>query len=330
MMAQHRQPLSEFSLIDTFFAGLCTAHPLVDLAVGDDCALLAVPPGQRLAISVDTVVAGRHFPEDAAPADIAYRALAVAASDLAAMAATPLAATLALTLPTAEHDWLAAFSDGLRQALADYELVLVGGDTTRGPLAITVQVHGLVAEGRALLRSGARVGDQVLVSGSLGDAGAALAVFAGHLAATPAQQRYLHQRFYRPSPRLQLASRLASVASSAIDISDGLLADLGHIAERSGVAAVIEGGAVPLSDCLQQVADHERALQWALTAGDDYELCFTVPRERMPELTAIAAASGVGLTRVGEVIAGRGVRAVDGHGNPLPFAASGFQHFTAD
>lgn len=327
-----REALTEFELIARFFnrSGDAVTGSAVDLGVGDDCALLSVPSDQHLAISMDTLVAGRHFPEDAEPADIGYRALAVATSDLAACGAIPVAATLALTLPEVDTTWIQAFSEGLHQGLADFSMQLIGGDTTRGPLAITVQVHGLVPSGGTLLRSGARPGDGVYVSGCLGDACAALRVFSTPDVFSQSHQSYLRQRFYRPTPRIALGEALRSIASAAIDISDGLVADLGHIADRSGVAARLELERLPLSTALKSYRDRSEARAWAATGGDDYELCFTSSPEREAELAAIAERCGVAVTRVGEVVVGEGVSALDGHGNVVNFAHTGYQHFSTD
>ncbi len=290
-------PLSEFALIARYFSSLGRGDA-VDLGVGDDCAILRLPPDKRLATSMDTLVSGVHFPEDAFPEDIGYRAVAVAASDLAAMGATPLAMTVALTLPEADDFWLTTFSEGLARAVSEYQLPLVGGDTTRGPLAITVQVFGALPAGAALLRSGAKPGDALLVSGTLGDAAGGLAFLQGDWQPSPEHAEYLLGRFYRPTARLKLGAELLGYATSAIDVSDGLLADAGHIAAASGVKISIESGLLPLSAALASHPDRDQALRWALSGGDDYELCFTQPTEMpIPQ----------GCTRIGAVTAGAGV-----------------------
>ncbi len=331
-MTGHRPSLSEFTIIDRFFRH--GTGPVLSgsdtLGVGDDCALLSVPADQRLALSIDTMVEGRHFPADAPPADIAYRAVVAAASDLAAMGASPLAATLALTLPAVDEDWLSAFAGGLDAALVDCRLPLVGGDTTRGPLTVTVQAHGLVPADGALLRSGARAGDRVFVSGNLGDAAAALAVFGGSWNTTPEHRVYLEKRFYRPTPRLALGRALLPVASSAIDISDGLLADLGHIAAASDVAAVLDVDRLPLSPALAGYPERAQALDWALGGGDDYELCFTVPESRIETVTTVARDCRVALTEVGRIATGQGVQCRDARGDPVTPAVPGYQHFSDD
>ncbi|GAB5453669.1 MAG: thiamine-phosphate kinase [Halioglobus sp.] len=307
-------PLSEFSLIHRYFSSLGRG-PGVALSVGDDCALLEPPAGQQLVTSVDTVVAGVHFLEDDFPEDVGYRAVVVAASDLAAMGAEPLGMTLALTLPDADELWLHAFSEGVAQAVTAFRLPLVGGDTTRGPLTISVQVLGCVPPGDAVLRSGAQPGDAVYVSGTLGDAAAALALLKGEWQAPAEDARFLAARLYRPPSRLSLGQQLRGRASAAIDISDGLVADAGHIAAASGVGIVIDTDALPLSPALQNHPSREQALLWALTGGDDYELCYCLPQ-------GITAPGGV---CIGRVVSGEGVDC----GMQLPGAA-GYRHFEQD
>ncbi len=305
-------PLDEFSLIRRYFSRQGQG-PAVDLAVGDDCAILELEPGERLAASVDTMVEGVHFPSETAARHIAWRAVGAAASDLAAMGARPLGMTLALTLPRADEAWLQAFSDGVAEVSAHCELPLVGGDTTRGPLTVSVQVLGALPPDRALLRRGAAVGDRVCVSGTLGDAAGALAVLRGEWRPDPGHAHYLLERFNRPTPRLDLGRALLGRASAAIDISDGLLADAGHIARASGVRLRLEPGQLPLSAALRSHPEANQALRWALAGGDDYELCFCLPvGETLPQ----------GCTAVGAVEAGAGVDC--GGGFDIP---AGYTHF---
>ncbi len=290
-------PASEFTLIYRYFSCLGRGDA-VDLSVGDDCAILRLAPGERLATSVDTMVESVHFPGDMFPEDVGFRAVSAAASDLAAMGARPLAMTVALTLPAADELWLNAVSQGVAAAVSAYRLPLVGGDTTRGPLTITVQVLGALPGDRALLRGGARVGDAVYVSGTLGDAAAALAFLDGEWQPEPVHASFLLDRFNRPRARLDLGLQLLGVASAAIDISDGLLADAGHIAAASGVKLVIEPDRLPRSTALAAHPDAGRQVRWALTGGDDYELCFCLaPDVAPPE----------GCTLIGRVEAGSGV-----------------------
>lgn len=302
----------EFSLIARYFSAF-GAGPAVTLGVGDDCAILQLGPHERLATSVDTVLEGVHFPLDSLPEDVAYRAVAAAASDLAAMGARPLGMTLALTLPAADELWLHSFSQGLGAAVAAFSLPLVGGDTTRGPLSITVQVLGALPAGLALTRAGAQLGDEVYVSGTLGDAAAGLAVLQGEYRPAPAVAEYLEQRFFRPTPQLALGALLLNSATAAIDLSDGLLADAGHIAAASGVQLRINAEALPLSAALQAHPNRAQALGWALAGGDDYELCFCLPP---------GADVPAGCTRIGDVVEGAGVLCPGFE--PL---AAGYRHF---
>lgn len=305
-------PPSEFSLIDRFFSGLGDGKS-VDLSVGDDCAILRLASDERIAVSVDTQVADVHFPAQMLPADIAYRAVSAAASDLAAMGARPLGMTVALTLPRADEPWLKAFSMGLEDAVLCYGLPLVGGDTTRGPLAVSVQVMGALPLDRALLRSGARVGDSVFVSGTLGDAAGALAVLQGRWQPDAVHADYLLKRFNRPRARIELGRELLGRASAAIDLSDGLLADAGHIAKASSVRLRIEPDLLPVSPALSSRGDRDAILEWSLAGGDDYELCFCLaPGERPPS----------GCTHIGRVESGAGVDC----GRAIDFSP-GYQHF---
>lgn len=317
--------LDEFSLIRRFFTfddGLQgAAREALQLGVGDDCALLALPPGSELAISVDTQLPDVHFPADALPADIASRALRCAASDLAAMGATPLGFTLALSLPSVDVAWLVAFSDGLRRAATELGCPLIGGDTTRGPLTLSVQVHGAVPAGQALRRSGAQVGDDVWVSGSLGDGAAALAQLQHRTPFSAEHVAYLHQRFYSPEVDFALAEALRGVATAAIDISDGLLADLAHLCRASAVAACLDAACLPLSAPLQ-LLPFAQAMRWALTGGDDYRLCFTAPACHREDLS-----DRQGLARIGTILPADDAQPlirVAGFDEDVP---AGFRHF---
>lgn len=305
-------PVTEFSLISRYFSHLGRGAA-VDLGVGDDCAILRLDATERLATSVDTMLEGVHFPAGTLPGHIAFRAVSAAASDLAAMGARPLGMTVALTLPAADEHWLDAFSHGLAEAVSEYQLPLVGGDTTRGSLSISVQVMGALPADRALLRAGAVAGDDLYVSGTLGDAAGALAILRGQWQPAPVHAQYLLDRFNRPRARLELGLQLLGRATSAIDISDGLLADAAHVATASGVRLVIDADRVPLSSALQSHGCRDTMLNWALTGGDDYELCFTLPATERPP---------VGATCIGTVEEGSGVDcsfAID-----IP---AGYQHF---
>jgi thiamine-monophosphate kinase len=270
---------SEFSLIEHYFSHLTTERTDVILGIGDDCALLQCPDGKELAVSIDTLVEGVHFFADVDPHALGYKALAVNLSDLAAMGAEPAWFTLALTLPEHNKTWLEGFSSGLAKAAETCDVQLIGGDTTRGPLTISIQVHGLVDTGKALRRDRAKPGDKIYVSGTLGDAGAALKHRLERWAPDVLNDddwRFLKQRLEYPTPRNELAEKILFYATSAIDISDGLLADLGHILNRSGVGADLLISKLPISDSLKKLPE-DLATELALSSGDDYELCFTVP-----------------------------------------------------
>lgn len=268
--------LSEFELIDRFFKNAFPDAPEVSCGIGDDAALVSVPPGQELALTMDTLVAGIHFPASATPADIGYKALAVNLSDLAAMGAEPRWITLSLTLPQDPEHWLEGFMSGFSLLAEKYALSLIGGDLARGPLSITLQLHGFVPAGSALRRSGARPGDRIYVSGTLGDAGLALGMLDHRFIVDEQHHAALLQRLHRPQPRVELGLALRGLATSAIDISDGLQADLKHILEASHAGAALNPERVPVSGAMQQLPP-EQAWNLALTAGDDYELCFTLP-----------------------------------------------------
>jgi thiamine-monophosphate kinase len=321
--------ISEFDLIRDYFAGLTPGREDVVLGVGDDCALLSVPQGQQLAASIDTLVEGRHFSPGAEPEALGHRCLAVNLSDLAAMGAEPAWVTLALTLPEADPDWLAAFARGFGALAREHGVQLVGGDTTKGPLSISVQVHGFVPPGQALRRDGAGSGDLVYVTGTLGDAGLALLAEQG-LYVDPAVLGFLRERLHRPTPRLATGLALRGLASAAIDLSDGLGSDLRHICERSGLGATLYADRLPVSaGVATHVADNGN---WALplSAGDDYELCITVPPDRHAEVEALGAELPGGLSRIGVMEAQAGLRVVLPDGHQTDAIPTGYDHFAND
>lgn len=319
--------MGEFGLIRHYFAAAACARAGGDvvLGIGDDCALLAVPDGEQLAVSTDTLVAGVHFPDPCDPCLLGQRALAVSTSDLAAMGATPIGFTLALTLPCADSVWLAAFASGLEVMAARCDMRLIGGDTTRGPLSITVTVFGRVPSGQALLRSGARVGDLLCVGGALGDAAGALPLVLGEREGGTAETSRLLERYWSPQPQLALGQALRGKATAALDISDGLLADCGHIAAASGVRLCIEQQRVPLSAALVQWLGQERAQQCGLAGGDDYVLAFTLPADELPGLLA----DGWPIRVIGRVEPGEGVQLLDARGRSVPTGSQGYNHFGA-
>lgn len=316
--------MNEFELIARYFQR--PARHAV-LGVGDDAALVRPAAGMELAISTDMLVAGRHFLPDTDPVGLGHKTLAVNLSDLAAMGAVPRWAFLALALPEADAAWLAAFSRGFFELAARHDVELLGGDTTRGPLNLAVTIIGEVPAGRALRRDGARAGDDVWVSGELGGAALGLRRLLGEVSLAPPAAAACDQRLCTPEPRLALGQALVGLASAAIDVSDGLLADLGHIGERSGLGACIEFQALPMAAAL--TAHPALRPVCALTGGDDYELCFTAPPQRRADVLAAGALAGVPVTRVGLMQAGTGVTVLDAAGQAMSLAARGYDHFAA-
>jgi len=286
----------------------------------------ATPPGSELVAATDTLVAGVHFPHASPPASVGHRALAVNLSDLAAMGARPAWALLALTLPEADEAWLREFAAGLCTLAHAQDVALVGGDTTRGPLTVTLQLLGHVPRGTALTRAGGRAGDVLFVSGTPGDAAAGLALEQGQLQAPAEAHAYLRERFLLPTPRMALGERLRGYASACIDVSDGLLADAGKLAAASGAGAQLEYSAVPLSEPLLEAVGEARARELALTGGDDYELCFAVRGEELARLARALPAERWGYTRIGVLRAAPGAVAVR-NGTVMEFSHSGYEHF---
>jgi thiamine-monophosphate kinase len=318
--------VGEFELISRFFSRADRAQSGVVLGIGDDAALLEMPAGAELVAAVDTIVAGRHFPEGSEPRSIGHRSLAVNLSDMAAMGACPRWATLALTLPEAQSAWLADFSAGFFDLADEHGVTLVGGDTTGGPLTVTVQILGHVAKGTALRRGGARAGDLLVVSGTLGDAGAGLALRRAGAAKSSRGAEELVRRFDYPTPRVKFGIAARGIASAAMDLSDGLVGDLPKLARASGVAAHVAVEKLPQSVALLAVAGVEQARNWALAAGDDYELLLAVPPRRFGGLEAAADQLNLTLSVIGELRAGAGVTwSLDGK-DFVP-SASGYDHF---
>ncbi|MCJ0766074.1 thiamine-phosphate kinase [Variovorax terrae] len=323
--------MGEFDLIRRFFTRPATRAVL---GVGDDCALLQPAAGMQLAISTDMLVEGRHFLSTVDPFKLGHKALAVNLSDLAACGARPLAFTLALALPRADEAWLEPFSRGLL-ALADaHGCELVGGDTTQGPLNICITVFGEVPRGQALLRSGARAGDDLYVSGTLGDARLALEVFRGTLSAPAEVFEQARARMEQPTPRVALGQALRGVATAAVDISDGLLGDLGHILQASGV-----GARVDTSVAMNLIASNNRAtwtsaafssekwLELVLSGGDDYELAFTAPASARAAVQVASVQAQTRVTRIGCIEAETGLHLVDAQGQAMPHRYASFDHF---
>jgi thiamine-monophosphate kinase len=320
--------LTEFEIIRRYFT---RPAPGAVLGVGDDAALARVRRGHELVVTTDMLVAGRHFRADADPGRLGHKALAVNLSDIAAMGATPRWVTMALALPRADARWLAAFAGGFLRLARRHGVDLVGGDLTRGPLNIAVQVMGEVRAGMALRRDGARAGDDLWVSGTLGDAALALAAAGGRLALSRAERARLERRLHAPAPRLALGNALRGVARSAIDVSDGLVADLGHICRRSRVGAVVHFDRVPVSPIARRFLERSATRAAVLAGGDDYELAFTAPVRRRAAIERIARRLRIRLTRIGAIVAPRRgaspVTVLDPVGAPLTLAKTGFAHF---
>jgi thiamine-monophosphate kinase len=316
--------LSEFDIIARYFTAKGPCRDDVVLGVGDDAALLVVPAGRQLVVAVDTLVAGRHFPTHTGAFDIGWKALAVNLSDLAAMGATPAWATLSLTMPAVDEAWLQAFADGFFALADEYGVALVGGDTTRGPLSITVQLQGYIQPGKALRRDAAAPGQTLFVSGTLGDAACALQ----QLKAGGAADAFALARLNRPEPRVALGELLAGVAAAAIDISDGLLADLGHILDASHCGATLWPERLPASVTLQSLPPEQRQA-YQFSGGDDYELCFSVAPARRGELEALLQRHAITVAEIGVLEARPGLRCRYADGRIVTSARHGFDHFRA-
>ena len=318
--------LSESALIERFFRTCGAQRGDVTLGIGDDAALLTLGEGSELVVTTDTLVEGVHFPRASPPASVGHRALAVNLSDLAAMGARPCWALLALTLPSAEEPWLSEFAAGLGALAREHRVALVGGDTTRGPLTVTLHLLGAVASGSALRRSGARAGDVLFVSGTPGDAAAGLALEEGRLVAPAEARSYLRERFLLPTPRVALGERLRGFASACIDVSDGLLGDAGKLAQASGLGVEVTLEELPVSEALCLTLGEERARLLALSGGDDYELCFAVPTAQLARLATELPAERWNYRRIGVLGETRGARVLRG-GTVMEFSHSGYQHF---
>ena len=320
-------PLNEFELIERYFRDLGVARADVRLGVGDDAALLECPPDRHLVAATDTLVEGVHFPQGCAAASIGHRALAVNLSDLAAMGAEPAWALLALTLPRVAERWLEEFSRGFATLARSYRVALVGGDTTRGPLCISVEVLGWVERGTAMRRAGGAAGDLLFVSGTPGDAAAGLELEQARLTVADASaDRALRERFLFPQPRIALGRRLRDYASACIDVSDGVLADAGKLAHASGCGAALDYDQLPLSPALLRAVGAERAHELALTGGDDYELLFSVPAARVAALLRDLAPDDCAYRRIGALVSEAGARVVR-DGSVIEFSHYGFDHF---
>ncbi|MEO7742179.1 MAG: thiamine-phosphate kinase [Usitatibacter sp.] len=314
----------EFDLIKRHFT-----RPAANavLGVGDDCALVDVTNGMDLAVSTDTMVSGTHFFPDVDPENLGHKALAVNLSDMAAMGAMPYWAMLALTLPNVDHAWLAAFAKGFFDLAQEYNVSLIGGDTTRGPLTMTVTIMGEVPAGAALRRSGAKAGNDVWVSGNVGDAALAVAHRHGKVVLSEADYREAVMRLYEPTPRVALGQALRGLATSAIDISDGLLADMTHICRLSGVGATVELEKVPVSSIGLRHIPSDEGRNAILAGGDDYELCFTAHPNSRDSIEDLTEVLGIPITRIGQIRRGKGVSLLGVDGKPVKIDGRGYDHF---
>ena len=318
----------EFRLIDNYFKGL-TSQSQVEVGIGDDAAIINSSGDYQTVVASDTLVESVHFPASAQAEQIASRALCVNLSDMAAMGAEPKWFTLALTLPSEKTTdlWLQGFSRGLAKIAKQFDIALIGGDTTAGPLTISITVLGEVPKGQALVRSGAEVGDNIYVSGNLGDGAAALhsIINEAHIGSDSGSR--LLERFYCPQPQIELGLGLRDYASACIDISDGLVADLGHLCRASHVSAEINSQKLPIHSELKQVPE-QQYLQWALTGGDDYQLCFTVPRSKLSDFDAWLSSQHFSVTKIGKITAiDHNQPEIKVDGSPMPTVLGGYDHF---
>ncbi len=320
----------EFNLIDKYFSARQSQRKDVHLSLGDDCAIVKAPENSRIAISTDTLVAGTHFLPEANPAWVAHKALASNISDLAAMGATPAWVSMALTLPTIDENWLKPFCDAFFELANYYNIQLIGGDTTKGPLSISLTVQGFVPDNKALTRSGANIGDWIYVTGELGDSKAGLSVILDDSKRNDPFAKELELRHYISHPRVLVGQALLDLASSAVDISDGVIADLGHILRRSQVSAAIDVSLLPVSkELMQFIGSVSEAQKFALTSGEEYELCFTVPEQNKGSLESALAHCGCKVTCIGQ-IRPQGILELHHKGKKLDWALEGYDHFKVE
>jgi len=318
--------LDEFSIIETFFQNQQQQRDDVVLNSGDDCALLKVPNNKLLAVSTDTLVAGVHFFEDMPPEALGYKSLAVNLSDLAAMGAEPAWVTMNLTLPSVNEKWLTEFATGFYQLANRYQVNLVGGDLTKGPLSITLTVHGFVDDKNVLRRDAARPGDFIYVSGMLGDAGAALKILQSEIQTDEKIKNYLIHKLYYPKPRIELGKKLNSFANAAIDISDGLVGDLSHILKMSEVGAILFVDQLPLSKELKSLSEKTDIIKLALTAGDDYELCFTISEKNRDQ--TIQLLNDFDCTCIGKIDDSKKLKLINTDGSVYKLSGHSYLHFS--
>ncbi|MGX9462915.1 thiamine-phosphate kinase [Shewanella sp. A14] len=318
--------MKEFQLIEHYFRNKGQKRRDVELSIGDDCALVNPAENKSLAISCDTLVENVHFLADIPAHALGYKSLAVNLSDLAAMGAEPAWFTLALTLPSVEQPWLESFSEGLFEIAEYYGIALIGGDTTRGPRSISITINGQVIKGTALTRSGAKNGDWIYVTGTLGDSALGLDILRGAKIVNSEDKEYLINRHYYPTPRVLAGQALKTLATSAIDLSDGLISDLGHVLMASKVGAIVDVSQLPLSVSLKANLSRDEALSYALTGGEDYELLFTVPESQRGAIDTALIHAGVKFIKIGQICSGDKLKLVD-DGIPFTPISRGFEHF---
>ncbi|MEE1674342.1 thiamine-phosphate kinase [Agarivorans aestuarii] len=319
-------PLGEFDIIEKFFQR-SASRPDVLLGVGDDAALVTIPENNQIAISTDTLVEGVHFFSDIPPRALGHKALAVNLSDMAAMGAEPRWVTLAITLPEIDEAWLAQFSKGFYDLAEYFNVALIGGDTTKGPLSITVTVHGVVPNGKALRRDGAKPGDWVYVTGNIGDSGLALAHLQNKISLSPQQLELSLKQHYYPQPRVLAGYGLRDIASATIDISDGLYNDLQHILRKSHCSATLKLDNLPLSETMNEAVGVDQSIALALNGGEDYELCFTVPESNKGSVDTSLSYSGVPYTCIGQLAPGHGEIKLKYQDKPYQIEPTGWDHF---
>jgi thiamine-monophosphate kinase len=319
--------MKEFELIKHFFSEQAVKRKDVLLGIGDDCAVVASTEKQNIVVTTDTLVAGIHFPVETSPKAIGHKAVAVNLSDIAAMGAKPSWISLAITLPEVNKEWLAEFSVGVFELCEHYNVQLIGGDTTQGPLSITITAQGITPEGKYLSRSGAKSGDWLYVTGELGDAALALQHYKKQVEVSPNDADNIKAKLDYPKPRVLVGQTLRDFASSAIDLSDGLLSDLGHICRSSNVGANIALDAIPLSDIMQKTLSFEDAVNLALSGGDDYELLFTVPEHNKVGVETALSHFGVSITCIGQMNATK-IITTTLNNKSVPINSAGFEHFS--
>jgi thiamine-monophosphate kinase len=318
---------SEFELIKKYFQNLTDDDSSVQCGIGDDAAVIQIPPDMEVVLSIDTLLEETHFPKDTTPSDIAYKALAVNLSDMAAMGALPKWVLLSITFPESNDAWLEQFSTGFLELAKQHSVSLIGGDMSKGPLSITIQIQGLVPIGKAVRRDGAQQDDLIYISGTLGDAGVGLDIIQQKLVVADEHETFFLNSLNRPEISIEAGLRLRDIASSAIDISDGLISDLGHILEASHVGAELKMENIPLSEAMQKCINKQDAWNYALTSGDDYKLCFTACSENHNQIIDVFKDINVSVNCIGRITEGSKLICLDSDGTGFDSSGSSYQHF---